>query len=153
MSAGSHGRARLRWDAVASLLVMGIAAVFLYGAWNLRLGTLARMGPGFVPIALGAVLLILGAVIVGQSLGTSNKAPPQFPALRPTLVVVLSPLLFSLLIGRIGLVLTVVAVTLFARLAQPQKFGLEMFLLPLLLTAFCVVVFAYLLSLPLPLWP
>ena len=65
----------------------------------------------------------------------------------------LSPLLFALLIGRIGLVLTVLIVTAFARLAQPQKRGLEMFLLPVLLTVFCVIVFVYLLKLTIPLWP
>jgi hypothetical protein len=77
----------------------------------------------------------------------------QFPALRPTLVVVLSPLLFALLIGRVGLVLTVLVVTAFARFAEPQKRGLEMVLLPVLMTVFCVIVFIYLLNLTIPLWP
>ncbi len=65
----------------------------------------------------------------------------------------LSPLLFALLVGRAGLVLTVLAVTVFARFAQPQKRGLEMVLLPVLMTVFCVIVFIYLLSLTIPLWP
>ena len=47
--------------------------------------------------------------------------------------------------------LTVLIVAAFARLAQPQKRGLEMFLLPVLLTAFCVVGFIYLLKLTIPL--
>ena len=65
----------------------------------------------------------------------------------------LSPLLFALLIGRVGLVLTLLIVTAFAAFAQPQKRGIGMVLLPVLLTFFCVIVFMYLLKLTIPLWP
>jgi hypothetical protein len=142
----------LRSDAVAGVLIMMVAAVFFYGAWKLRAGTLERMGPGYVPIAMCIFLFVLGVVLTIQAFVTRGEGG-SFPSLRPTLVVVLSPMLFALLIGRVGLVFTVLIVTAFARLAQPQKRGLEMFLLPVLLTLFCVIVFIYLLKLTIPLWP
>ena len=152
MSAESKTHAVLRSDAVAGVLIMTVAAVFFFGASKLRAGTLERMGPGYVPIAMCIFLFGLGVMLTIQASITRGEGA-TFPSLRPALVVVLSPLLFALLIGRVGLVLTVLIVTAFARLAQPQKRGLEMFLLPVLLTAFCVIVFIYLLKLTIPLWP
>jgi hypothetical protein len=144
--------ALFRSDALGGVLVMIVAAIFFYGAWKLRAGTLERMGPGYAPIALSIFLFILGVVLTVQA-AVARREGPAFPSLRPTLVVVLSPLLFALLIGKAGLVITVLAVTAFARLAQPQKRGLEMFVLPALVTVFCVIVFVYLLSMTIPLWP
>ena len=152
MFAESREHAILRSDAVAGVLVMGIAALFIYGAWKLRMGTLERMGPGYVPIVVAIFLLLLGMLLTIRSL-RKHETGAQFPALRPTLVVVLSPVLFALLISRVGLVVTVLVVASFARLAQPHKRGLEMLLLPVLLTLFCVIVFAVLLKLTIPLWP
>jgi hypothetical protein len=152
MSEASRGYAVLRSDAAAGVLVMLVAVLFFYGAWKLRTGTLERMGPGYVPLVVASFLFLLGGVLTIRSLRKrSNQA--QFPALRPTMVVVLSPVLFALLISRVGLVITVLIVSSFARLAQPQKRSLEMFVLPVLLTVFCVIVFSYLLNLTIPLWP
>jgi putative tricarboxylic transport membrane protein len=152
VSAQWQKRAVLRSDAVAGVLIMIVAAVFFYGASKLRAGTLDRMGPGYVPIAMAIFLFVMGVVLTIQAFVTRGEGA-QFPSLRPTLVVVLSPLLFALLIGRVGLVLTVLIVTAFARFAEPQKRGLEMVLLPVLMTVFCVIVFIYLLNLTIPLWP
>jgi hypothetical protein len=152
MSAETQKPAVFRSEAIAGVLIMLVATAFFYGAWKLRAGTLARMGPGYVPIAMCIFLFGLGVMLTIQAL-IKNGEGATFPSLRPTLVVVLSPLLFALLIGRAGLVLTVLIVTAFAGFAQPRKRGLEMLLLPVLLTIFCVIVFSYLLKLTIPLWP
>jgi hypothetical protein len=153
MTTETHKHAVLRSDAGGGVLTMIVAAVFFYGAWKLRAGTLDHMGPGYVPIAMCIFLFALGVLLTIQGIVKRGGEGATFPSLRPTLVVVLSPLLFSLLIGRVGLVLTVLLVTAFSRLAQQQKRGLEMVLLPVLLTFFCVIVFVHLLKLTIPLWP
>lgn len=154
MSDASQKLALFRTDAFAGVLVMSVAGIFFYGAWKLRAGTLERMGPGYVPIAMSIFLLLIGALLTINALvrrGAGEGA--TFPSLRPTLIVVLSPLLFAFLIERAGLVITVFIVTIFARFAQPQKRGIEMIALPVLLTLFSVLVFVYALKLSIPLWP
>ena len=142
----------LNWDVLAGALIMGIGAAFLYFGWNLRAGTLGRMGPGYLPLSVSMIMMALGAVIALQGFGKTNESV-HWPALRPFVVVVMSPILFALLIGRLGLVLTILVVASLGRLAQRQPFGIEAVLMPVLLAVFCVIVFTYLLGLPIPLWP
>ena len=74
MSAESRSRALLRSDAVAGVLVTIIAAVFFYGAWKLRAGTLDRMGPGYVPIAMAIFLFAWGVVLTLQAFVAPGRA-------------------------------------------------------------------------------
>lgn len=142
----------VRWDVVAGLIVIALGAAFLYAGQSLRPGVLNRMGPGYVPQSVSWLMMGLGALIAAQGW---SRAPEtvHWPLLRPTLVVLACPLLFAFLIGRAGLVVTVLVVASVARLAQRQKFGLEAIVVPALLAAFCVVLFSYLLKLSIPLWP
>jgi hypothetical protein len=154
MQAAPQKLALFRSDAFAGMLIMIVAAIFFFGAWKLRAGTLERMGPGYVPIAMSIFLFLMGSMLTIRGFfKRSGGEGATFPSLRPTLIVVLSPLLFAFLIGRVGLVITVLIVTVFARFAQPQKRGVEMVALPVLLTIFCVLVFVYALKLSIPLWP
>jgi hypothetical protein len=137
---------------MAGLAVMAIGVFFLFFGSGLRPGTLSRMGPGFVPIAVSCIMIGLGAIIAVQSFWKTAE-PVDWPLFRPLLVVLACPVLFALLIGPVGLVGTILIVATVGRLAQPQRFSLETVLVPVLLTIFCVVLFTYLLNLPIPLWP
>jgi len=48
-------------DFWSGLLFMGMGATALILGNDLRVGTAARMGPGFVPHAIGWILIALGA--------------------------------------------------------------------------------------------
>lgn len=48
--------------AAGLLLLLGMATVI--GSNNYQIGTLARMGPGYYPLALGVILMILGFMIL-----------------------------------------------------------------------------------------
>jgi hypothetical protein len=56
-------RAVLTKDFWSGLLFMGMGAAALILGSDLRVGTAARMGPGFVPHAIGWILIALGAAI------------------------------------------------------------------------------------------
>ena len=48
-------------DLSAGAIFIAIAAFFLSSAWlNLEIGTSFRMGPGYFPVALAVLLLVLG---------------------------------------------------------------------------------------------
>lgn len=87
-----------------ALIAIGLF-VALYAANNYRVGTLARMGAGFFPTALGWTLSGLGIVIVLLSLRRRNHilTPPPF-AIRPLLAVIVAVAVFSVLVERTGLI-------------------------------------------------
>jgi hypothetical protein len=54
-----------------------IAAVWFsrIQAYGLELGTAFRMGPGYFPLVLASVLILLGAIVIIQALPASNMSP------------------------------------------------------------------------------
>ena len=45
---------------------------------NYHVGTLVRMGPGFFPVALGVILVLLGLMIAGTALASTEGADDRF---------------------------------------------------------------------------
>jgi hypothetical protein len=72
------------------LVVVGIA--FAVAATRYELGSALRMGPGYLPLVLGAVLTGLGLIIVGQGLaarvrtssGSDSTLGPTAGTVRPS---------------------------------------------------------------------
>jgi hypothetical protein len=130
-------------------LLLGLAG-FYFGR-DLAFGTAARMGPGYFPTLLSAMIFAIG-LVVGLR-GVTIAGPPIEPVqLRPILFIVAAILIFGFLIEAIGLALTAVLLTIFAAYARPEvKLG-ETILLGAGLAAFTVAVFVYLLGQPLPAW-
>ena len=65
--AGSTARKPL-CSAGPGLTIMAIAALALFGAHSLPLGTAERVGPGAAPTILAALLLVLGIIVAAQAL-------------------------------------------------------------------------------------
>jgi len=130
-------------------LLLGLAG-FYFGR-DLAFGTAARMGPGYFPTLLSAMIFAIG-LVVGLR-GVTIVGPPIEPVqLRPILFIVAAILIFGFLIEAIGLALTAVLLTIFAAYARPEvKLG-ETILLGAGLAAFTVAVFVYVLGQPLPAW-
>lgn len=140
------------WDLVSGLLILVLGAAFLAAGWHLRPGTLAEMGPGYVPRALSIGIIGLGVYLTVKALGAKSEMV-DLPRLRPFLIVIACPILFGLLISPLGLIPTVILVTVIARFAEQQKFGWDAVLMPVAMAVFCVVVFVEFINLPIKLWP
>lgn len=57
----------------SGLMFTIVGAAFSFGATSYNVGSAARMGPGYFPFILGALLAVLGLVVVASSLkGTSG---------------------------------------------------------------------------------
>ena len=61
-------------DFYSGLLYTVVGAAFAYGATSYNIGTGARMGPGYFPLLLGAILAVIGAIILFKSLAISTFA-------------------------------------------------------------------------------
>jgi hypothetical protein len=137
------------WCGLLFILV-GIAFVVL--ARNYRLGTPARMGPGFFPTILGGILAALGLTLAIPALLRDGDRL-AFPRLRPMVAILIAIIVFALLLAPLGFVLAAAALILIAGLAEPELRPLEHVGLTLFLIAFSVAIFVVALGLPMNLWP
>lgn len=139
-------------DLIAGLLLVGVALIFIVKGAALRTGTPSEMGPGFFPVMLSWVLLLLGFAMSAKAFFGGAMAS-EVPGWRPLLMIIAGPVLFGLLITQLGLFLTIVIVAMAGRLGLRERWGVDSLLLPVLLAAFCSLVFVVLLGQPIALWP
>jgi hypothetical protein len=135
------------WGGVM-LIAIGIAAAAL--ARNYPLGTTLRMGPGYFPILLGGIVALFGLYLVIKAFREGEAIAGGW-SLRALIGVPLSLVLFGVLMDRAGFV-PALAVLIFGSAAAGTEFNLlEVALLTVVLTTFCVAVFIWGLGLPYPL--
>ena len=138
-------------DLGAGLAFMLIGLAGLYFGSDLAFGSSSRMGPGYFPTLLSALIIVVGLVIGVR--GVTIEGPPIEPVqLRPILFIIAAILIFGFLIESIGLALTAVLLTIFAAYARREVKPSETLLLGVGLAIFTVVVFVYLLGQALPAW-
>ncbi|MCL1629938.1 MULTISPECIES: tripartite tricarboxylate transporter TctB family protein [Roseinatronobacter] len=104
-------------DIVTGLALAGFGgAAALYSLANYSLGSVSRMGPGMVPTALGAALVVFGIVIAIPAL--SRRGSGVHVRFRVVLVLAASIISFSLMIDSVGLVPSVFVTTVIATFAE-----------------------------------
>lgn len=150
-------------DFLSGLLFMVLGVSFAWRASRYALGDAAHLGPGYVPLLLGALLTLLGALIVFKAMvfETEDRGRIGRWAWRPVLCIVLANLVFGVLLGGLaplgippmGLVLSIFALTVLAARAGRDFRWKEALLLALVLALGSYLTFIVLLKLPLPVWP
>ncbi|HKA74911.1 MAG TPA: tripartite tricarboxylate transporter TctB family protein [Xanthobacteraceae bacterium] len=139
-------------DFWAGIMFLGFAAVAMVAARGYTLGSAGRMGPGYFPMVLGLLLGVLGLIIAARSLLTADNRIDGLK-LQPLLFLVAGVCLFGLLIERLGLVLTLIAVVAVAAFASRESRSVEVAALAAVLAVFSLAIFVYVLRLPLLVWP
>lgn len=139
-------------DAMFAAALFSLAAVLYWTVSGLRLGTLLRMGPGFLPTILCILVAATGATILLRSLLVAGDRLYSWPV-RPLVFVLGGPLAFALLLETLGLVVAMPVLVATVSLADRDCGMIETILLATALTLFSAVVFVVALGLPLPLWP
>ena len=145
-------RIRSPKDFWAGLIFIAIAAAFILLAQQYRLGDLHRMGPAMFPTLVGALLAVLGAIVMLRAFALDGEPLPRFHA-RPIGVSLLAIVLFGVALQWLGLVAAIAALVLVGAYAARDVRLLENLALAGGLILFSVAVFVWLLGLPLPLWP
>lgn len=135
-------RIRSQADFLAGLLFVafGVAAMLL--AANYPAGEVRRMGPGYFPMLLGALLTALGALISLRALWLRG-VPIGRLALRPMLLVSGAMLGFALGITYLGLIPAAVAVVVIASLANTPVRRREVAIAAIALAAFSAALFVW----------
>jgi len=67
--------------AAGLMMLIGLGTVL--GSLNYEVRTLARMGPGYFPLLLGAALMIISALILASPAGTPDDAEVSTTKLAP----------------------------------------------------------------------
>ena len=144
-------RIRSQQDFGAGLLYAAFGLAALLMARDYGMGTASRMGPGYFPTALGALLLLTGIASVVRSFFRDGK-PIGAVAWKGAALVTAATVLFGLLLRPAGLVPALVALILVGASASSRfRFEWRAGALMLALIAFCVLVFVKGLGLPIPL--
>lgn len=144
----TFNRSDLGAGAIFIAIGLGFAAITLL---ELDIGTARRMGPGYFPIMLSGILIVLGLAVALKSVAHGDE--PRGPLPWRGLAVLLSvPVIFGLLIRPLGMVPVLLITTFLTSFASRRMTVAAALLLTVGLTVFCVVVFNLGLGLPLRLF-
>jgi hypothetical protein len=133
-------------------LVFGAAAMFF--STDYKIGSAAKMGPGYFPFALGAFLAVLGAICVLRSVLWEKGIQP-WPVLhfRPLALVLSSVVLFAILLQPLGLPVSATVLVVLCSRASHEFRWKEALLNAAVLIFIVLVVFVYFLDFQVPVWP
>jgi len=119
-----------------------------------RLGSLMHMGPGFMPTALGALLICLGIAIAITGLsaeeGEDEDLLPENPEWFAWGCILASPLAFMLFGSLFGLAPATFACVFVAAMGDREMTLKKAILLSAFIMVFGVALFSYLLQIPMP---
>lgn len=139
-------------DFASGVIFTVIAAGLLWEARDYAMGDLLRMGPGFFPAIVGGLLGLIGIAIVAKALLEGAQDRPAFAPV-PALLISLALLAFAFTLQRLGLVIATLLLVTITRLAMRPFNLVGTIVLSGVLVIISLIVFGYLLRLPLRLWP
>ncbi|ACE92606.1 MULTISPECIES: tripartite tricarboxylate transporter TctB family protein [Rhizobium] len=134
-------------NAICGALFVATGAFFAVQSLSLDLGTALRMGPGYFPLVLACVLVLLGAIIFIQALRVEGEPVDVF-AWRGMLFILPAPVFFGLTVRGLGFAPALFVTAFIACFASRKMNVVFAIILSLLLTIFSVAVFSYGLGLP-----
>jgi Tripartite tricarboxylate transporter TctB family len=132
---------------IAGLLFLSVGLGAIGIASGYQVGSALHMGPGYFPVALGVLLVLVGVASVVRALAVTVTGGERI-AVRPVLVIGSAVAVFALAIDRIGLVPTVFIAALLACMAGPKPRVAESCLIAAVLSVMAAGIFYYGLKLP-----
>jgi putative tricarboxylic transport membrane protein len=139
-------------NVIAGLILLVMASI---GAWQgsaLTVGTPRHLGPGMVPLVLSASIAVIAVILVGIGIREGGVYRDRWP-LRGPVFILGAAVVFGLAVRPLGLAVAGPLLVIVGAFASEETRWLEVILFALGMTVFCVVLFKYLLSLPIPLAP
>jgi hypothetical protein len=141
-------------DFWAGVLMLLLGLGFATTGPSYRTGTLFHMGPGFMPTALGVILVLLGIAIAGTAFIPSAEAGESFMPQQPQwwgwFCILAGPALFILFGSYGGLAPATFACVFMSALGDRSTTLKRALVLSLVITVFGVAVFSYGLHVPIP---
>ena len=139
-------------DILAGAIFIVFGLSFAAVSLTYEVGTPFQMGPGFFPLVLGAILVLLGVLIVGSGFVAEREEEVGSPPWRAIVLLTLAFIFFGLTIRNLGVVGALFVSTLLAALASERIGILVALVIATALTILSVVIFIVALQLRLPLF-
>ena len=139
-------------DILFGIFLIAAAAFTTVTTWNLRVGTAANMGPGYMPRAISILVCVFGLYFVVHGALTQGPAiaPPQPRAIGGIVAAVAA---FALLTMTAGLMIASLVTIVIAGFASRETRFVESVLFGGAMAVGSVLLFVKALSLPVPIWP
>jgi hypothetical protein len=134
-------------NGLCAALFVTFGVFFMVQSFGLKIGTATRMGPGYFPLVLSGVLIVLGLVILIQAIRFESE-PIGAIAWRGMLFILPAPVFFGLTVRGLGFVPALFCTALIAAFASHKMRPGIALLLAAGLTLFATIVFSYALGLP-----
>ena len=138
------------------LMVLVGLGIALKGS-TYRLGTLMHMGPGFMPTALGVLLVLLGIAIGVTALAPAAEGSEESQSILPEnpqwwawFCILMSPVLFIVFGHYFGMAPGTFACVFIAALGDRTATWKSTIILSTVVTVFGVALFSYFLQVPMP---
>ncbi len=137
-------------DLLAGLMFIVFGLIFGLTSWfDLDMGTARRMGPGYFPLLLSGVLILLGLLIILAS--TRHQGEPiGAVAWRGMALILLAPVVFGVTVRGLGFGPSVFLCALIASFASVKMKPVKALILALCVALFSMAAFSYGLGLPYP---
>jgi putative tricarboxylic transport membrane protein len=148
----SIARIRSPQDFAAGLFLIAIGLFALWQSRELTMGTLHQLGPGMVPHVLAVLLAFCGLVLAGNAFRRNGHALERW-TLRGPVFVFGAALVFAATIRPLGLAVAGPLLIVISAMASHETRWGETLIFGIAMTAFCLVLFRLLLSLPIPVAP
>jgi hypothetical protein len=146
-----------RRDYIAGALCSALGVGTVTEASRYSIGTLGAMGPGFYPAVLGAILAVTG-VLIAANASDHETADPLHAVTervdwRGVVCIISAVALFIVLVENAGLLAATFVAVLVAALGDRQATLRGSAALAAGIALFGAILFRWLLSVDLPLWP
>jgi hypothetical protein len=134
-------------NAVCGLIFIAFGGLFAWQSLGLEIGTAFRMGPGYFPLVLALILVLLGTVVIVQATRVAGE-PVGALAWRGMAFILPAPVFFGLTVRGLGFVPALFLTALIAAFASARMKPLSALALAFAVTIFATAVFSYGLGLP-----
>ena len=135
-------------DLLAGLIFVTFGLAFAGTALTYNIGTPLRMGPGYFPLVLGGLLVILGAAVMVEGLVRGDQTPIGPVPWRGIVLLTAAVLFFGFSVRRLGLAPALFIAVLLAAFSSERMTVIGALAMAAALTAFCILIFVQALGMP-----
>jgi hypothetical protein len=142
---------KARKDVFAGITFVAFGLAFAVASGTYEIGTALRMGPGYFPLVLGGVLVVLGILVVIKGFVAGEGDDLGRVPWKAVVLLLGAVLFFGFTVRGLGLALSLLVTTLLAALAGHRTGVVAAAVISGGLTLLCVLIFVMALQLRLPL--
>jgi hypothetical protein len=138
-------------DFWGGVMFFAVGAVAIVAAWDYPFGSTLRMGPGYFPVILGAIMMAFGLIIMFQGLRNNEKIQGNW-SLRALIILPISLVVYGILMEVAGFIPALIALIFISAVSGEEFKFKEVLLLTVILLVIAWSIFIWGLSLPYPMF-